>query len=76
MSAGKGDRNRTSDLNAYRSSPLWDNLGITKNKNIQSCKETNFFKENFDHSSLIVIKDECDSSISDNEISHHLKTNP
>lgn len=28
----KGDKNRTADLEAYRSSPLWDNIGKDKKK--------------------------------------------
>ena len=30
MAAGKGDKNRVQDLEAYRNSPLWDNLGKKK----------------------------------------------
>jgi hypothetical protein len=36
MSAGKGDKNRVSDLKAYRESPLWDNM---KNKKYDSYTE-------------------------------------
>jgi hypothetical protein len=30
MAAGKGDKNRVQNLEAYRNSPLWDNLGKKK----------------------------------------------
>lgn len=45
MSAGKGDRNRTADLNAYRSSPLWDNLSKQHNSLSEFTNDVNIFVE-------------------------------
>ena len=47
MSAGKGDKNRTSDLNAYRSSPLWDNLSKQHNSWSEFSNDLNVFIEKF-----------------------------
>jgi hypothetical protein len=47
MSAGKGDKNRTADLNAYRSSPLWDNLSKQHNSWTEFSNNLNVFVEKF-----------------------------
>jgi hypothetical protein len=48
MSAGKGDRDRTADLNAYRSSPLWNNLSKQHNSLSEFSDNSNVIIKNFD----------------------------